>query len=109
MFYLKLILIVFLPMLVFGQNYYTEESQNSFSELALNKNRTFSYTEEGSNGDILTDITGTYKISEEVLIGYGWDSVTNSKVKLEIYVESDSATVSISGRKEKILTEDYFD
>jgi len=108
MLYIKIILISFIPILAFGQDYYFDETKNSYSELSLYKNKTFSYTEESLEGEIVLEITGTYKKSGKALIGNGWDSVSNSKVKLEIYLKSDYATVIIAGRKEKTLMRDEF-
>jgi hypothetical protein len=105
MLYIKIFLISLIPMLVFSQGYYTEQSKSSFSQLSLNKNGTFSYTEESPIGNLVLNVTGTYKKNKNgTYTGSGWNSKSKYKVILEIYVGSKYAVVSIYGRKDKKLT-----
>ena len=104
MFYKKIIIFCFFPLVILGQGYYSTQTQNSFSQLSLNNNGTFSYTEESPIGNFIFNISGTYTKSNGGFTGSGWDSRSNSKVKITISLKGNTATIFINGMQRAVLT-----
>jgi hypothetical protein len=103
MFYLKILLLSFIPALMFGQGYYAAEGSNSFYQLLLNDNKTFSYTEQSPIGKITVSITGSYSYVSNVQIkASGRDTRNNTSQQIIISLRGKYAELSIYGQKRSL-------
>ena len=103
MLYIKIFLISLVPVLMFGQSYYTGGDANTFYQLLLNDNKTFSYSEQSPIGTVTVSVTGTYDYSNNKIIASGTDSRNNRQVQITISLNGNTATISINGQT-RILT-----